>query len=140
MKKEGFDCTEVLDKFLYLGNAKASKNYSCLKEIGITHIVNISGKQHFLSEFKYLRTYFEDSNESNLLENLEIIFKFIDECFNENGKVFIHCMGGVSRSPAVVVGYLIHKNKISFEKAFDIVKKKNWNKIEKRIYKTTSTI
>eukprot|EP01080_Neovahlkampfia_damariscottae_P000994 gene994-9900_t len=124
MKKEGFDCTEILQDSIYLGSSKASKNINGLKDVKITHIVNIAGKQHFPNEFEYIRTHFEDSDESNILEKFDEIFKFIDEAIKKNGRVFIHCLGGVSRSPSIVIGYLIYKKNMNFIEAHEFVKNK----------------
>jgi protein-tyrosine phosphatase len=122
MKKEGFDCSEIITNTLFLGSAKASKDFDSLKEKKITHIVNISGKQFFPNDFIYFRSHFEDSNDSNLLENFDEIFSFLDDSIKSGGKILIHCQGGVSRSPSVVIGFLIHKYSMNYQEAFDLVK------------------
>ena len=55
------------------------------------------------------------------------IQQYIDECieFIEKGNVvFVHCAAGVSRSASIVIAYVMNKNKWSFTKAHDYVKKK----------------
>jgi protein-tyrosine phosphatase len=124
MKKEGFDCTEIITNTLFLGSAKASKDFDSLKEKKITHIVNISGKQFFPNDFIYIRSHFEDSNNSNILETFDEIFTFMDEAIKSGGRILVHCQGGVSRSPSVVIGFLIHKYSMKYQEAFDLIKNK----------------
>ena len=41
-----------------------------------------------------------------------------------NDKVFVHCAAGMSRSPTVVIAYIMWKNKIFLNDAIKIVKNK----------------
>jgi len=38
--------------------------------------------------------------------------------------MLIHCLAGVSRSPAILIAYCIHRFKWSFQRAYDFVKEK----------------
>jgi len=49
----------------------------------------------------------------------------ISDLARENkSSVLIHCQGGVSRSPTVVISYLMHLNKLSLTEAYQYVKEK----------------
>jgi dual specificity phosphatase 12 len=63
----------------------------------------------------------EDNEEENILFNFDSIYNFIEEG-RESGAVLIHCYGGISRSATISIAYLIKKEKIPFEKAFEILK------------------
>lgn len=54
------------------------------------------------------------------------IKKYFEECiaFIKSGKiVFVHCQAGQSRSPSIVIAFLMKEAKMSFEDAFVFVKK-----------------
>lgn len=50
--------------------------------------------------------------------------EFLEECHNKGGKVIIHCEKGVSRSSTIVIAYLIWKNKMTYDEAYTLVRKK----------------
>src|SRR5207248_2076018 len=53
---------------------------------------------------------------------IEIGYHFIDNVVQNNDKILIHCMAGVSRSVSVVVYYLMKKTGMGYNKAYDQVK------------------
>lgn len=122
------DCQEIIPGLLYLGSAKASKDLNGLRELGITHIVNLGGKAHFPGHLIYSpKVKIPDKPDSQLSDVLEPIFQFIEgiqSAKGPKGKVLVHCMGGVSRSPAVVIAYLMHALQLSYEDAYATVKAK----------------
>lgn len=124
MEEKRFDCNEIIDNFLYLGSAQASKCLEKLKEIRITHIVNLAGKQHFEGQFEYLICHFEDDVSVSFLDKLESIFQFINTAAEKKGKVLVHCKGGVSRSVSIVVAYLMERQKLSLKEALILIKSK----------------
>ncbi|EFJ34187.1 hypothetical protein SELMODRAFT_406660 [Selaginella moellendorffii] len=64
----------------------------------------------------------EDSADENLLERLEECLEFIDRGVKE-GIVLVHCGGGFSRSPSIMIAYLMWKEKLSFADALASLKK-----------------
>jgi hypothetical protein len=40
--------------------------------------------------------------------------EFIDRCKSEKQRVLVHCACGVSRSPAIVISYLLHRKELQF--------------------------
>ena len=118
------DCQEILDNFLYLGSSKASKDLEGLQRLGITHIVNLAGKQYFPGTFQYKRAFFEDSKEAEFKHLLNGIFEFIENAKVTDGKVLVHCQGGISRSPSIVIAYVMHNHNSTYEEALALVKAK----------------
>eukprot|EP00345_Euplotes_harpa_P004067 CAMPEP_0168331516 /NCGR_PEP_ID=MMETSP0213-20121227/8380_1 /TAXON_ID=151035 /ORGANISM="Euplotes harpa, Strain FSP1.4" /LENGTH=86 /DNA_ID=CAMNT_0008335307 /DNA_START=185 /DNA_END=445 /DNA_ORIENTATION=- len=62
--------------------------------------------------------------ESNIKKHFYTCIKFIDSALEADEHVLVHCAAGVSRSPTMVIAYLMHKNQWTFEKAFAFVKNK----------------
>jgi len=50
--------------------------------------------------------------------------EFIESAEQLGGKVLVQCFGGVSRSPAVVVAWLIKKNGMQVDEAIEFIKKR----------------
>jgi hypothetical protein len=93
---------------LFLGDRGDACNRERLREHGITHIVNCSKELpcHFEGEFQYLWLKMEDPDPA-FAAKIPVFCQFIDAGRNQ-GKVMVHCTGGVSRSPAVILAYLCH--------------------------------
>lgn len=41
----------------------------------------------------------------------------------KSGGILVHCQGGISRSASAVIAYLMYKEKMSYQQAYDTVKK-----------------
>lgn len=97
---------------LYLSNMLTAANCQILKQAGITHIINLSGKPNACpSEFKYLQIMVDDLESADISQYFNETNLFILTALSENGKVLVHCAAGISRSPTIVLAYLIeHHN------------------------------
>jgi len=115
------DCSKI-DEGLFLGSATASKKLDELQRLGITHIVNLAGRSWHPGSFEYLVSHVEDAPDSDLLGRLPGIFAFVDAAAAGGGRVFLHCSGGVSRSPAVAIGIVMHRRRVGLLEAFRVVK------------------
>src|SRR5262245_7117809 len=93
---------------LFLGDRSDAGDSDRLRKRGITHIVNCSKELPccFEDEFEYLWLRMEDPDPT-YADKIEAFCKFMDKG-REHGKVMVHCTGGVSRSPAVILAYLCH--------------------------------
>eukprot|EP01084_Bolivina_argentea_P018669 34732_1 len=117
MKGKGIDC--IIDDCLYLGDAKISRDLHILKTVGITHIVCIAGKAVFENEFTYHLCHFKDKQDSDMLQLMPPIFAFIDDVIGKGkNKIYVHCMAGMSRSPSIVMAYLMYKFQLTIKHAY----------------------
>eukprot|EP01083_Nonionella_stella_P024530 67657_1 len=113
------DSMQMVLPNIYMGSAVAAKNRDLLIQNAVTHIIAIGWnlETHFEDAFKYLLiNRIEDSPECLILNQFEKCFEFMDECFNnKNGKLFVHCHKGLSRSATVVIAYEMLSTKTDFD-------------------------
>jgi hypothetical protein len=93
---------------LYLGDRGDASDRERLRRRGITHIVNCSKELpcHFEGVFEYLWLRMDDPDPA-FAAKIAAFCDFMD-AGRRRGKVMVHCTGGVSRSPAVILAYLCH--------------------------------
>lgn len=65
----------------------------------------------------------EDWHEENLSSYFQECFNFIDEGIATGG-ILVHCHAGISRSPTIIIGYLMARKRMTLEEAFHFVKQK----------------
>eukprot|EP00887_Chlorella_sp_A99_P003068 scaffold9.g3068.t1 len=94
--------TEVLPDFLFLGSYDHASRSELLKTLGIGNILNTVPTCQNL--YKNSFTYHTASSSPPPLEEC---FEFLEGVRKQGGKVLVHCMSGTSRSPAVVIYYLM---------------------------------
>jgi hypothetical protein len=60
-------------------------------------------------------------------ESIECVFydciEFINGCFSNNGKVFVHCVQGVSRSVSICLAWIMMQQSTPFEELIKKVRK-----------------
>ena len=76
----------------------------------------------FQNKFKYLKIDLNDHTEDSIIPYIDKCIQFINE--NKNKRIFIHCNAGISRSPSIIIAYLIKSLNYSFKDAFNLVKSK----------------
>ncbi len=70
--------------------------------------------------FEHKKVNICDAPDYNIIQYFKECLEFIG-C---NKKVFVHCSAGASRSPTIVIAYLIWRNKMTLNDAFNLVKEK----------------
>jgi hypothetical protein len=102
---------------LFLGTHEDARDLPALTSAGITHIVNCAGELpcHFPDQLSYLRLALRDP-DPDLGSCIEPACAFID-AGRAQGKVLVHCVRAISRSPAVVLAYLCHAGYPVFQAA-----------------------
>lgn len=113
--------------YLYLGNESDSNNHEMLKSEGITHILNVTRNIPFhleaahAGEYVFKRISVNDALDQNLMQFFDEAFDFIEKAHNNNQKVLVHCQAGISRSPTIVIAYLMRKLNKSMNDAYNFV-------------------
>jgi len=114
--------------------ACAAKNkLESLKAVGITHIICIRHvmesniiKPNFPDHFKYQVLDIADTVHQNIIQHLPLTRAFIQDALQSKGKVLIHGNAGISRSAAIVIGYVMEQYGVPYRDAFQLVQCKRF--------------
>lgn len=116
---------------LYLGSYSAFLEPTLLAQHAISAVVQVvdpsfmgEGKASSNMKLDIYRLDILDSTSADLKPHLEAAVRWIDERLRRGYNVLVHCQQGISRSAAVVIAYLIYTHNMSYEAAFDLVRKK----------------
>lgn len=118
-----FSYNEITQKII-LGNEDCAQSREFLIEHDISNILICAEgcNASFPNDiFEYKTLYLDDAIDENLLPWLYEAFEFID---GSKKKVYVHCVMGISRSSSIVIAYLMYKQKLSFNDAFEFVHSK----------------
>ena len=114
---------EQITEKIYLGNEDTARDKELLKKLNISHILICAEgcEPFFPNEYTYKILYIDDAIDENILSWFKEAFEFIDSSVNN---IYIHCVMGISRSPTIVIGYLMYKKKMKYEEAYNFVRNK----------------
>eukprot|EP00050_Salpingoeca_kvevrii_P013147 m.27013 g.27013 ORF g.27013 m.27013 type:complete len:343 (+) comp4702_c0_seq1:881-1909(+) len=117
--------TEILPHLL-VGAENHAADHDLLKSLRITAILNMTPNcpNHFEGIFEYKNIPVRDTWNQNLANYFEDAFNFINRCKENGGRVLIHCVAGISRSPSITIAYIMKENSISLGEAYAFVKNK----------------
>lgn len=72
-------------------------------------------------------TNLDDNGEDHLLSQLDEVLSFIEECYNRQEKVLVHCMVGVSRSATVCIAECMRRLNCDVLRAYLYVRVRRLN-------------
>ncbi|KAL0960502.1 hypothetical protein HGRIS_005540 [Hohenbuehelia grisea] len=113
---------------LYVGSMTAVNDRDLLRDAHVTHLVQVLDAPWIpLSEkdgFDCYRIAILDQSSADLRPHLEAACNHIDRALRSGRSVLVHCQQGISRSPAIVIAYLIRNLGMSFDQAHTLLKRK----------------
>ncbi|XP_064611978.1 dual specificity protein phosphatase 3-like [Liolophura sinensis] len=109
---------------ILLGNRHVAKDKALLQQLEVTHVLNaaqgvkfnqIPTSQDFYEDvsIQYLGIPAMDISTYKMSKHFEEAAEFIDKALSSGGKVFVHCMMGVSRSATLIIAYLMMKKQMT---------------------------
>ena len=102
--------------YLYLGNFEAATDENIILNFGIKRIISVTDMQGhrpdraFCEKMRVEQTLFEIPDDTFADEEeglVRFIFPSLSENESENKKVLVHCRASVSRSPSLIITYLM---------------------------------
>lgn len=110
----------LIEDGLYLGSVAAAQNTSQLLAKGIGAVVTILAKPDLLHAdrlkchgVRNLVVKARDDDKQSFLQVLPEVIAFISSAHEEGSAVLVHCRAGMSRSAALVAGYLMCRHGLS---------------------------
>eukprot|EP00741_Cyanophora_paradoxa_P020300 tig00021244_g19594.t1 len=73
-------------------------------------------------EFLYAKVPIEDDPKAPIILYIEHAHDFVDAAIARGGRVYVHCNAGISRSPTVVISYLMRRRGMTLKAAFEHVR------------------
>jgi atypical dual specificity phosphatase len=116
---ENLKMTKITDR-LYLTNLKNAQKYSNLLSLGIKQILVVGNDMcHHTEELKTKYIYIDDCATDDITQHFEEAHEFIKKDIT-----VVHCYAGISRSPTVVISFLMKEHGMSLDEAFALCKQK----------------
>ncbi|RVE69018.1 hypothetical protein OJAV_G00073470 [Oryzias javanicus] len=123
---------------IYIGNAFVATNVLRLKRIGITHILNAAEGNSFMhvntspqfyagTGIVYHGVPASDTDHFDISVYFQEAAEFIEKALaskNGKGRVYVHCREGYSRSPSLVIAYLMLYKRMDVYSALAAVRQK----------------
>ena len=124
-----------------IGDRYWATTWSALRKNKVTAIIDLNDSEperleaEFLG-FKYHGLPINDPpfDSQELLDAFPVVCNWIDEERSGGGKVYLHCTGGVERSPTCAAAYLIFDEGLSTNQAIGQVAGKNKKDWVRRTY------
>jgi len=112
---------------LFVGSMAAVHDRELLRQNRISHLVQVLDVPWLpASEKDGLNCYridILDTSSADLKPHLEGVCNHIDRALRSGANVLVHCQQGISRSPAIVIAFLIRNRGMSFDAAYALVRR-----------------
>jgi predicted protein tyrosine phosphatase len=121
-KRHNWGADMIIER-LWVGGIQSSMDADAIKEHSITHIINCSHELpcRFPDQFEYLHIKLYDQTHQNIISIFPHAISFINNAYENNGSVLIHCANGSSRSGSIAIAFLLSKNLDKKEKTQGIL-------------------
>lgn len=109
--------------FLYISSYLQASDHNILEQNNIEFIINLSQLNiQYPSNIKVLNIDITDNKEEKIFRYFSRCNRFIHNARLKGKSVLIHCIAGVSRSPTIIIAYMIRKLKMNFITAYNKMK------------------
>jgi len=119
------ECMSRILDHVYLGSWRDAEDKVLIDRERITHVLNIAKEFQEPPPFqataglkrKSLEVSDQIESATALMERLDEAFAFIDSAKRANGRCLVHCRRGISRSPTVVIAYIMQTTGRTYEES-----------------------
>jgi len=109
---------------IFLGDSNGC-NQTFFEQNNIGAVIQVMNEPPLLPEhIPHLHIDISDKINVQITDFFSQCFAFIDEHIERNVNIYIHCALGISRSATIVIGYIMHKNRITYNDAYKLVHSK----------------
>ena len=113
--------------WIFLGNARNANNIEDIINFRIAYVLNCALEVHdknLPKHIKYCHIKLMDTPQTEIIQFLEKALDFIELARKNKKKVLIHCKLGISRSPSILIAYLVKYMNFTTMTALDFIKSK----------------
>lgn len=108
---------------LWLGSEDAADDTDTLKRLGINYILSFANRTDHpdkSTEFRK-RYYMNDQPEESISDYFDECADWIHGILSSGKKILVHCRAGISRSPTIVIAYLIKYRTLPVKAALNLI-------------------
>eukprot|EP01084_Bolivina_argentea_P105429 188785_1 len=115
--------SHIINDRLFLGNMDHATTKEVLKNLEITHVLNMTFQNNAFErgndlKIQYLQCSLSDAPYESIQRYFDKGIEFIHNAMENNNKCLVHCQAGISRSSAMVIAYLMKIRKMTYEEAY----------------------
>lgn len=110
---------------IQIGTGHQATNWKVVRDLQITHIINISVEHPcvFSDKIKYLHLELEDKEDVLLKDRFDETIRFINLALEDpSNRVLVHCNLGISRSTTIILAYLMKIYNATLYEAFKFLR------------------
>jgi dual specificity phosphatase 12 len=107
-----------------LGNINNANDITFLNSNNIDTIINVAYDGDIKKVIRMNKTVYNFYIRDDIDQNISKYFRRIIKLIDSEKCVLVNCMAGVSRSATIVIAYLMTKQKMTFQEAFEFVRSK----------------
>lgn len=133
-----WEASEIINNYLYLGSYTDATHKQCLISRNIKKILNISDECVVPIELykslgiEYMNIKLSDHSDADIKTIIPLAISFIAESITSKEPILVHCKMGFSRSPSIVIAYIMRfgntsnvgETQFCYKHAFRYVKNK----------------
>jgi predicted protein tyrosine phosphatase len=111
---------------VFISSVDGAHNWEEIEKHAITHVLCVAPDlEHKFKDKKIIYHQLDilDTVDEDLTKFMKPCMEFIETARNSDGKVLIHCQAGISRSASVCILYMMWKNGLDYDQAYEELKK-----------------
>ncbi len=116
-----------INEFIYLGSCEHPlTNSDEFQKLNIDVVINCAAEVEYPADTPFHVENFKiiDGEAVSFLENMDQAINKIRMHLSKRKKIYLHCLRGISRSPAILIYLLMSHKKYTYDTAYNLVRKK----------------